>query len=406
MTPLTHHIHHIHHTMTEQATFATVNNIQLHYRLEGDPDASVLMLCNSLGTSLAMWDPQMSTLLTQFRVLRYDTRGHGQSDVPDGPYSIDQLGQDAIALLDHLGLQRVDFCGLSMGGMTGMWLGVNHPHRFRHLVLCNTASKLGTAELWNGRLALLAREGMAGMTPPVIDRWFTPRYQRRAAPAVERVRTMLLNTPAKGYEANVIAIRDMDLTEAISRIDVPTLVISGRHDGSTPPDLGRDIAKRINGARHVELDAAHLSNWEQAGAFTVALMDFLNGGGMQEAARFEAGLLTRRAVLGDEYVDQSLARRTDFTREFQDIVTRHAWGEIWTRPGLDRHTRSMITIAMLIALNRNDELKLHLRGSLNNGVTPEQLRELLMHSAIYCGIPAALTSFHLAVEVIKAAEQA
>jgi 3-oxoadipate enol-lactonase/4-carboxymuconolactone decarboxylase len=192
----------------------------------------------------------------------------------------------------------------------------------------------------------------------------------------------------------------------LAKIDLPTLVISGRHDGATPPEWGRAVAAGIHGARHIELDAAHLSNWEQAGAFTVALMDFLNGGGMQEAARFEAGLLARRAVLGDEYVDQSLARRTDFTREFQDIVTRHAWGEIWTRPGLDRHTRSLITIAMLIALNRNDELKLHLRGSLNNGVTPEQLRELLMHSAIYCGIPAALSSFHLAVDVLKTAEAA
>lgn len=385
--------------------FALVNQVRLHYQLEGDHEAPVLMLCNSLGTTLDMWEPQMSSLLTQFQVLRYDVRGHGQSEVPAGPYSIDQLGHDAIALLDHLGLQRVDFCGLSMGGMTGMWLGVNHSHRLRHLVLCNTAAQLGSTELWNGRLALLAREGMAGMAQAILDRWFTQQYQKRAPHAVERVRSMLLGTTPQGYEANVIAIREMDQTQDIARIDLPTLVISGRHDGSTSPELGRDIAHRITGARHVELDAAHLSNWEQAGAFTVALMDFLNGGGMQEAARFEAGLMVRRAVLGDDYVDQSLAKRTAFTREFQDIVTRHAWGEIWTRPGLDHHTRSMITIAMLIALNRNDELKLHLRGSLNNGVTPEELRELIMHSAIYCGIPAALTSLHLAVDMLKAAGQ-
>lgn len=387
--------------------FATVSSpldaTQLHYQLDGDQDAPVLMLCNSLGCTLDMWEPQMSSLLTQFRVLRYDTRGHGQSGVPAGPYSIAQLGQDAIALLDHLGLQRVDFCGLSMGGMTGMWLGVHHPQRLRHLVLCNTAAKLGTPELWNGRLSLLEREGMAGLTPGVLDRWFTQRYQQLAPQALARVRGQLLSTPAAGYAANVAAIREMDQTGDLARIDLPTLVISGRHDGSTPPELGRDVAARIHGAKHIELDAAHLSNWEQAGAFTVALMDFLNGGGMQESARFEAGLMVRRAVLGDEYVDQSLAKRTAFTREFQDIVTRHAWGEIWTRPGLDRHTRSLITIAMLIALNRNDELKLHLRGSLNNGVTAEELRELIMHSAIYCGIPAALTSLHLAVEVLKTA---
>lgn len=386
--------------------FATINNIQLHYQLEGDKDTPVLMLCNSLGTTLEMWEPQMSSLLTQFQVLRYDVRGHGQSDVPPGPYTIAQLGHDALALLDHLGLKRVDFCGLSMGGMTGMWLGTHHPERLKRLVLCNTAAKLGTPELWNARLAVLARDGMAGITPAVLDRWFTQRFQQRAPHVIERVRGMLLGTTPQGYEANVIAIREMDQLADIGRIDVPTLVISGRHDGSTPPELGREIAQRISGARHVELDAAHLSNWEQAGAFTVALMDFLNQGGMQEAARFEAGLLTRRAVLGDAYVDQSLSKRTDFTREFQDIVTRHAWGEIWSRPGLDRHTRSLITIAMLIALNRPDELKLHLRGSLNNGVSAEELRELLMHSAIYCGIPAALSSFHLAVEILNTAGKA
>lgn len=384
-------------------SFATVNNIRLHYQIEGDEDAPVLMLCNSLGTTLEMWEPQMSSLLTQFRVLRYDARGHGQSDVPTGPYTIEQLGQDALGLLDHLALKRVDFCGLSMGGMTGMWLGTHHAKRLKRLVLCNTAAKLGTPELWNSRLAVLARDGMAGLADGVLDRWFTPRFQKRAPHAIEKVRAMLLGTTPQGYEANVIAIREMDQLADIAKVDVPTLVIAGRHDGSTPPELGREVAQRISDSRYVELDAAHLSNWEQAGAFTVALMDFLNQGGMQEAARFEAGLLTRRAVLGEAYVDQSLSRRTDFTREFQDIVTRHAWGEIWSRPGLDRHTRSLITVAMLIALNRPDELKLHLRGSLNNGVSAEELRELLMHSAVYCGVPAALSSFHLATEVINAA---
>lgn len=382
---------------------ATLNGISIHYQLEGDQDAPVLMLCNSLGTTLDMWAPQMSTLLTQFQVLRYDVRGHGQSGVPPGPYSIEQLGLDAIALLDHLNLSRVDFCGLSMGGMTGMWLATHHPHRIKRLVLSNTAAKLGTPELWNARLAVLHKDGMAGMTASILDRWFTQRFQKRAPHVIEQVRAMLMGTTPQGYEANVLAIRDMDQRADIKRIDVPTLIIAGRHDGSTPPELGHEINQLIEGSRYVELDAAHLSNWEQAGAFSVTLMDFLNQGGMQESARFEAGLMTRRAVLGEAYVDQALSRRTDFTREFQDMVTRHAWGEIWCRPGLDRHTRSMITVAMLIALNRTDELKLHLRGSLNNGVTPEELKELIMHSAVYCGVPAALSTLHIATEIVNAA---
>ncbi len=252
------------------------DKISLHYQLEGDPRAPVLMLCNSLGTTLEMWQPQMSILLTQFQVLRYDVRGHGQSEVPMGPYSIEQLGQDAVALLDHLQLKQVDFCGLSMGGMTGMWLATHHAHRIKHLVLSNTAAKLGTPELWNSRLTVLASEGMAGLTDSILERWFTRRFQQRAPHVVERVRDMLLATSAPGYQANVIAIRDMDQLHDISTIELPTLVIAGRHDGSTAPELGRAITQRIAGSRYLELDAAHLSNWEQAGAFTAALMDFLN----------------------------------------------------------------------------------------------------------------------------------
>lgn len=256
---------------------ATFRNVSLHYQLEGDPDAPVLMLSNSLGTTLAMWEPQMSILLTQFRVLRYDQRGHGQSDVPAGPYSMAQLGQDALALLDHLALDRVDFCGLSMGGMTGMWLASHHPGRIKHLVLCNTAAgRLGTPEIWNSRLELLAREGMAGLTPAILDRWFTRRFQDRAPQAIARVRAMLLGTSALGYQANVAAIRELDQLQDLAKISAPTLVIAGAQDGSTPPELGREITRRIAGSRYVELDAAHLSNWEQAAAFTHALMDFLN----------------------------------------------------------------------------------------------------------------------------------
>ncbi|AOW14369.1 3-oxoadipate enol-lactonase [Hydrogenophaga crassostreae] len=259
-------------------TFAKINHISIRYQLEGDKDAPVLMLCNSLGTTLEMWEPQMATLLTQFQVLRYDVRGHGQSDVPAGPYSIEQLGLDAIGLLNHLGLTRVDFCGLSMGGMTGMWLGTHHPDRIQRLVFSNTAAQLGTAELWNARLEVLHKEGMAGLTPSILDRWLTQAFQQRAPQAVERVRGMLLGTTPAGYEANVRAIIAMDQRPDIHRIPVPTLVIAGRHDGSTPPALGLEIHQRVSGSRYVELDAAHLSNWEQAEAFSAALMGFLSQG--------------------------------------------------------------------------------------------------------------------------------
>jgi len=379
--------------------FAQLADVRLHYQFDGDPRLPVLMLCNSLGTTLDMWEPQMPAFLAQFRVLRYDTRGHGQSEVTPGEYSIAQLGKDALALLDHLGIERVSFCGLSMGGMTGMWLGVNSPERIWRLVLCNTGAKLGDPALWAARFEAVRSGGMAAITPPTLDRWFTARYQRLAPKDVDKVRAMLLATSPDGYIANGAAVRDMDQRADLAKIKVPTLVIAGTYDGSTPPELGREVAQAIDGARYVELDAAHLSNWEQTGAFTSAVLSFVLDGGPNERARFEAGLSVRRPVLGAEYVDRSLANRTAMSAEFQDLITRYCWGEVWTRPGLTRHTRSLLTIAFTLALNRPDELRLHMRAARNNGVTRDEIKETLMHAAIYCGVPAGVSAFKIANEV-------
>ena len=379
--------------------FAQLADVRLHYQFDGDPRLPVLMLCNSLGTTLDMWEPQMPAFLAQFRVLRYDTRGHGQSEVTPGEYSIAKLGKDALALLDHLGIERVSFCGLSMGGMTGMWLGINSPERIWRLVLCNTGAKLGDPALWAARFEAVRSGGMAAITPPTLDRWFTARYQRLAPKDVDKVRAMLLATSPDGYIANGAAVRDMDQRADLAKIKVPTLVIAGTYDGSTPPELGREVAQAIDGARYVELDAAHLSNWEQTGAFSSAVLSFVLDGGPNERARFEAGLSVRRPVLGAEYVDRSLANRTAVSAEFQDLITRYCWGEVWTRPGLTRHTRSLLTIAFTLALNRPDELRLHMRAARNNGVTRDEIKETLMHAAIYCGVPAGVSAFKIANEV-------
>lgn len=252
--------------------------LRLHYQVEGREGAPWLVLSNSLGTTLDMWAPQMPALLQYFRVLRYDTRGHGQSGIPVGPYAIDQLGNDVIALMDALGIARAHFCGLSMGGMTGIWLGIHQPSRFDRLVLCNTSARIGPPELWNARIAKVNSEGMASIVPAVIERWFTPAFQQRAPQQVEQVRRMLLNTDPAGYTANCAAVRDMDLRDGVATIRAPALVIAGKHDKATPPEDGKLVAERISGARFVELDAAHLSNWEMAEAFTNELVGFLNQG--------------------------------------------------------------------------------------------------------------------------------
>lgn len=258
--------------------FIQTNTGQLHYQLEtaaGNENAPVLVMSNSLGTHMDMWLPQMPALLEHFRVLRYDTRGHGRSDVSPGPYTIAQLGADVLTLLDQLQIQRAHFCGLSMGGMTGMWLGIHAPNRIDRLALCNTSAAIGLPEVWNARISKVRQEGMASIIDTVLERWFTPDFLAHAPAQVERVRRMLADTPVEGYVANCAAVRDMDQRAELPQIAATTLVIAGRHDKSTPPEHGELIARAIPGAQYVVLNAAHLSNWEAAQAFTQNVLDFL-----------------------------------------------------------------------------------------------------------------------------------
>jgi 3-oxoadipate enol-lactonase len=248
---------------------------KLHYEIDGPDNAPVLVLSNSLGTTMAMWLPQLPALTEHFRVLRYDTRGHGQSDVTPGPYSIAQLGRDVVSLLDGLNIPAANFCGLSMGGMTGIWLGVHAPDRIKRLVLCNTSAAIGVPEVWNSRIAKVKQDGMDSIIDAVLERWFTADFLAHASAQVERVRQMLRDTPAEGYVANCAAVRDMDQRSELSRIVATTLVIGGKHDKATPPEHGELIARAIKGAKYVELNAAHLSNWEVAQAFTQQLLTFL-----------------------------------------------------------------------------------------------------------------------------------
>jgi 3-oxoadipate enol-lactonase len=259
-------------------TLLQKEDFSLHYTIDGAPDAPVLVLSNSLGTDLSMWVPQMAALASQFRVLRYDTRGHGQSGVTPGPYSVAQLGQDVIALLDHLGIASAHFCGLSMGGMTGMWLAIHHPQRIKRLVLANTAALIGTAEAWNSRIATVNANGMAAIIPGVLERWFTAGFRERDPDAVAAIVAGLLRTSPEGYGANCGAVRDMDQRVEVAAIRAPTLVIAGTHDLATPPASGKLVADHIAGAAYLELNAAHLSNIEQPAAFTDAVLTFLNQG--------------------------------------------------------------------------------------------------------------------------------
>ena len=254
--------------------FIAINNTRLFYRLEGRAGLPILVLSHSLGCDHGMWLPQMPGLLERFQVLRYDTRAHGDSDVPPGDYTMDHLGQDVLGLLDGLNIPRAAFCGISMGGAIGQWLALHAPDRLTALVLANTAPKLGTRDLWEARRNAVREGGMLEILEPTMQRFFSPENQDTDAAA--SVRHVFLRTDPEGYAACCAALRDADFRASLSRISTPTLVIGSDRDRSTPwKDHGEVLAREIPGAKTLKLDTAHLSNLEQPEAFTGALLDLL-----------------------------------------------------------------------------------------------------------------------------------
>jgi 3-oxoadipate enol-lactonase len=256
-------------------SFVTTGDAGIFYKCEGPEAAPTLVLSSSLGTHHGMWDEQMPDFARSYRVLRYDTRGHGASDVPQKPVDIATLGRDVLGLLDALGVRRAHFCGLSLGGMIGQWLGATAAERLERLILCSTSAYLGNRDTWNARIEAVRKGGMAAVADMIVERWFTPAFRQTSPAAPKRIRDMLLACPAEGYAACCAAVRDMDQRELLAGIRVPTLVLSGRHDPGTPPEHARFIAERIAGAQLVELDASHLCNIEASAAFGAAVHEFL-----------------------------------------------------------------------------------------------------------------------------------
>lgn len=252
--------------------------IAIYYEVIERPGAPWLVFSNSLGTSMALWAPQLQEFAKHFSVLRYDSRVHGQSAVPAGPYDIAMLGQDVLALANELKIARFHFCGLSLGGMVGQWLGVHAPRKIENLVLCNTAAKVGTSEGWNARIQKVQSGGMAAVTEDVLTRWFTESFRAAHPEPVEATRKMLLGTNPEGYVATCAAVRDMDLREDISSINARTLIVYGTEDVVTTAQDAEFLAARISAAAKLRLVAAHLSNIEAASAFTIGVLDFLIGG--------------------------------------------------------------------------------------------------------------------------------
>jgi 3-oxoadipate enol-lactonase / 4-carboxymuconolactone decarboxylase len=390
--------------------FVMQDKVRLYWRADGDEGKPPLLLLNSLGTDHAMWDAVMPLLTRDFRVLRMDTRGHGASDAPKGDYTLSMLALDALAVLDAAGVARAPVCGLSMGGMTALALAIEHPERVEKIVGANTSAQM-SPDLMRERAALVRQKGMQAVIDAVLGRFFTQGFLDRKPPLLGSTRATALATDPEGYAACCMAIAGMKIKDKLARVKAPLLVINGAQDVSTPPaEHGERIATAVAGATSVMLDAAHLSAVEQPEAFGGAVLAFLAGAKGDEdlsTARdtlFEAGLVMRRAVLGDEWVDKSLASRNALTGEFQNFITRIAWGEIWTRPGLDQRTRRLLVLAITASLSRWEEFCLHLRAGVEQGsLTLDDVKEALMQIAIYAGVPAANTGMHHAQTILKAA---
>jgi 3-oxoadipate enol-lactonase / 4-carboxymuconolactone decarboxylase len=387
--------------------FIQAHDLTVHYDLSGSDDRPVVMFANSLGTNFHVWGPQAAALAGRFRILRYDMRGHGLTDCPPaaaGGYTIDMLADDVIGLLDALGIERVHFCGLSIGGMVAQRLAAKAPERVASLVLCDTANRIGTAAMWDERIAAIRSGGLAGIAEGVLARWFTPEFLAKRPSEARGAASMLVRTPVDGYVDCCRAIRDADLRDDDRRISCPTLVVVGDQDASTPPSSARELVEAIAGARLAVIEGAgHIPTLEQPARLNAALAEFLAAlsGREDEGGLYERGLAVRRSVLGAAHVERASLRATAFDRDFQAFITRQAWGEVWTRPGLERKTRSMLTIAMLAALGQEDELKLHVRATRNTGVSRDEVKEILLQAAIYAGVPAANSAFRHAKSIYE-----
>ena len=247
----------------------------LNVSVEGRDGGPTLMLSNSLGTNLQMWEPQMAALTKLFRVVRYDRRGHGKSGVPPGPYSMERFGRDVLAILDDLNIEKVHWCGLSMGGMVGQWLGANAPQRIDRLILANTSCYYPDPTNWNNRMKAVTEGGIASVADAVIAGWLTADFRERSPQIAQRMKEMLIASPVQGYIACCEALRTLDQRALLPKIKARTLVIAGRKDMATPVEAGEYIRAHIPGASMTLLDAAHISNVEQAHDFTEAVVGFL-----------------------------------------------------------------------------------------------------------------------------------
>ncbi len=386
------------------------NGIEFAVEISGPSGAPPIVFVHALGASKESWREQVAAFAGRYRCITYDSRGHGATTPGPMVPHIAALADDLRAVLDALGIQRATIAGISIGGMTAQHFAATHPERVVRLVLVSTTARTVDGAPFRARANDVRANGLdavakATMTP----RWFGAAFAAAHPGRVEEVRRRFVATDRESYALAAEAVGDFDAHHLLGRITAPTLVVVGAQDPGTPPDVAKDLADRIGGATLVVVpNAAHLVTIEAAEVVAAHVGAFLDLGRppAQVAATFADGLANRRAVLGDAYVDRALASAGGaFGAPWQDFVTRIAWGELWGDPALRWRERSMLTLVLLMVLNREEEFRLHVRGALRNGVTLEELQALIRHAAGYAGAAAGNNANRWAISALAEMER-
>ncbi len=370
--------------------------------LHDAPGRPLLLLGPSLGTSVeALWARCAELLTGRYQVVGWDLPGHGRSAPAPAPFGIAGLAREVLALADRIRPGATfRYAGDSVGGAVGLQLLLDAPDRVDAAVLLCTGARIGEAAGWRQRAETVRADGTHAVLAGSVERWFAPGFAQRQPEVTTALLDALRRTDPESYALICEALAAFDVRDRLREITAPVLAVAGADDQPTPPAGLALIADGVRNGRLVVLDGvAHLAPAERP-AEVAALLDGHFGGPVTLGQVRDAGMAVRRQVLGEAHVDRAVAGTTPFTRDFQELITAYAWGEIWTRPGLDRRSRSMITLTALVALGHHEELAMHLRAARTNGLTDDEIKEVLLQSAIYCGVPAANTAFRIAQRVL------
>ncbi|NPC98155.1 4-carboxymuconolactone decarboxylase [Nocardioides sp. zg-DK7169] len=378
-------------------------------RLGGRPGMPLLVLGPALGTTAqTLWAPLAPELASDFQLVAWDLPGHGtNSMVPDHPITVADLAAGVLSLVDGMGEgihpPTFHYAGCSVGGAVGLQLLLDAPGRVESATLLGTGARLGNAAGWEDRAETVLDSSTEALVPTAAERWFSPGFREHHPGRASSLLHALGDTVDEGYAAVCRALAGFDLRDRLPEVAVPVLAVAGARDVSAPPEVVRAVAEGVREGRLVVLeDVAHLAPVEAPEAVARLVREHALGPTRDQltvAELREVGMQVRREVLGAEHVDRAMADATELTREFQHFITEYAWGGVWNRPVLDRRARSMITLSALIAGGHHPELAMHLRAARTNGLSVAEIREVIIHSAIYCGVPSANVAFRIAQEL-------